>query len=581
MTIQHRRPADAEDPLAAHASVERAVSALEQGEQTWSGLTLGHRRRLLTDLIALVARHAEEWVEIAGRIKGLRPGSPLMGEEWISGPWAVLGYARALADTLARLEKGEDPLSGFATRPAPGGRTAVEVLPHGIHDRLLLNGFSAEVWTRPGVTPEHLRSTAGLAQRDPSRTRGRALVLGAGNILSIAPLDTLYQLYAMNRVVALKPNPVTDPLRPVLEAVFAPFIELGAVVVVAGGADVGSALVRHPGIGAVHMTGSEATHDAIVWGPGERGTAAKAAGVPLLDKPVTSELGGVAPVIVQPGRWSRADLRHQARHVATQRLHNGGSNCIAAQVVIVSRDWPQKAAFLDELRAALSAAPQRPAWYPGTEERVSRARALHETAECVGGAPGRTLLPSLDLSDDSETAFRTEYFGPVLGVAELDGTGAYFLHSAVSAANDRLRGTLGANIVIDPRTRRDLRGDFDHAVQALHYGTIGVNAWTGVGYLVPYATWGAFPGHPLDDIQSGRGVVHNAGLLADVERTVVRGPFRPAPRSVLHGEWTISPKPPWFVDNRTAATTGRRLVSFAARPRWSVLPGIFLSALRG
>jgi aldehyde dehydrogenase (NAD(P)+) len=75
--------------------------------------------------------------------------------------------------------------------------------------------------------------------------------------------------------------------------------------------------------------------------------------------------------------------------------------------------------------------------------------------------------------------------------------------------------------------------------------------------------------------------VHNALLLEDPERTVVEGPFRPAPRSLLNREWAISPKPPWFVDNKTAATTGRLLTAFEARPRWSALPGIFASALRG
>ncbi|WP_372343556.1 hypothetical protein [Streptomyces sp. KL116D] len=86
--------------------------------------------------------------------------------------------------------------------------------------------------------------------------------------------------------------------------------------------------------------------------------------------------------------------------------------------------------------------------------------------------------------------------------------------------------------------------------------------------------------HLLSDVQSGIGVVHNALLLAQAERTVVRGPFRPSPRSLVRGEWSLSPKPPWFVSNRTAATTGRRLVDFHARPRWSALPGIFASALR-
>jgi len=362
--------------------------------------------------------------------------------------------------------------------------------------------------------------------------------------------------------------------------VFAPFIELGVVEILTGGVEIGSALAYHPGVAAVHMTGSEATHDAIVWGPGEQGVANKTAGTPLLAKPITSELGGVAPVIVVPGRWSRADLRHQARHVATQRLHNSGCNCIAAQIVVLSSDWEQKDEFLDELRQALLAAPARPAWYPGCDVRASDARTLHPQAEAVGGTPERTLIMGLDLSDATETAFELEYFGPVLGVAELPGTGVDFLEAAVTAANERLRGTLGANLIVHPRTMRSLGEALERNIARLHYGTVGVNALTGVGYLTPHATWGAFPGHRLDDIQSGRGVVHNALLLEGTERTVVRGPFRPSPRSVLHGEWSVSPKPPWFVDNRAAATTGR-LTRFAARPRWRALPGIFASARFG
>ncbi|MEV5513254.1 hypothetical protein AB0L50_10060 [Streptomyces flaveolus] len=43
----------------------------------------------------------------------------------------------------------------------------------------------------------------------------------------------------------------------------------------------------------------------------------------------------------------------------------------------------------------------------------------------------------------------------------------------------------------------------------------------------------------------------------------------------------MSPKPPWFVTNRTADTTGCLLTDFAATPRRSALPRIFSPALRG
>ncbi len=557
------------DTITHRSDADRIAGRLLEGETAWARTSLPRRRELLTEFQALVDQHSEEWVDIAARIKGLPAGSPLVGEEWVSGPWAVLGYVEALKATLQRMEAGEDVLAGFETRPVGQERIAFQVLPHNTYDRLLLAGYSAELWMQPGVTIDHARAGAGLGLAAPHETRGTALVLGAGNISSIAPLDVLYVLYADNRVAALKLNPIMNSLKGVFEKIFAPFIDLDVVEVVTCDLETGNALAHHPDVSAVHMTGSEQTHDAIVWGPGEQGRANKEAGTPLLIKPITSELGGVAPVIVVPGKWSKGDLRHQARHIATQRLHNGGHNCIAAQIVIVSSDWAQKDAFLAELRAALKAAPARSAWYPGCATRVADARNLHPAAEAVGGTPERTLLAGLDFDDPDETAFHTEYFGPILGVAELAGTGAEYLERAVTVANEKLRGTLGANILIHPRTRRQLDASFEEQLIRLRYGTIGVNVWTGVGYLTPHATWGGFPGHRLDDIQSGRGVVHNALLLDRTERTVVYGPFRPLP------------KPPWFVDNRTAATTGRRLSRFAARPRWRALPAIFASAIRG
>ncbi|GAA4115771.1 aldehyde dehydrogenase family protein [Nocardioides fonticola] len=557
-----------------------AAAALD-GAKAWSLVSLSERRELLEEFAELVAQQASEWVRIATQIKGLTPNTPPVGEEWVSGPWATLNYARHLVESIAKLEQGTSPTEGFDVRPVPGGRMAIKVLPHTVWDHLLLSGFSAEVWCQPGASAQEIRSTAGLGLREPGAVRGTCVVLGAGNITSIAPLDALYVLYADNRSVALKLNPVTDSLLPVYEAIFKPFIDLGVVQVFTSDLELGAAVIAHPDIDAVHMTGSEATHDAIVWGPGAEGAANKAAGTPQLRKPITSELGGVAPIIVVPGRWSKRDLEFQARHVATMKLHNAGANCVAGQVLVVSSSWDQKEEFLAAVRRALSTAPSRPSWYPGTAGRIKAARVDAPSAEVVGGTAERTLLPALDPTAD-EPAYSTEYFGPVLGVTELPGTGSNFLYRAVDFSNDRLHGTLGANILVHPRELRSMGADaFDRILEGLRYGTIAVNAWTGVGYLSPLASWGAFPGHTPDDIQSGIGVVHNGLLLARAERTVIRGPFRPFPRSWATGDASLTPVPPWFVHNRTAATTGARLVSFSAAPGWSKLPRVFASALRG
>ncbi|WP_225636556.1 aldehyde dehydrogenase family protein [Streptomyces solaniscabiei] len=561
--------------------LDTLVGRLTEGERAWARTNLRERRRLLLDVATATAAAADAWVRTAAGIKQLNPASPLVGEEWMSGPYALLTYLQALQETLRHLAEGTDVLAGTRITRAPGGRLAVQVLPHDTYDKLLMNGFRAEVWTTPGTTEEHLRATAGLTQRTPRQTRGVALVLGAGNIFSIPPLDVLYQLYAANRTAVLKLNPTTDPLADVYRAVFKPLTDRGLVEIVTGGPEAGGALAEHPGIAAVHMTGSAATHDAVVWGTGETAKKARAAGTPKLAKPMTSELGGVSPIIVLPGAWSDANLRHQAEHVATMRLHNSGCNCIAGQILILSSDWPQKNAFLTALRRVLATAPARPAWYPGCEARVQAARDLHPDAEKPGGTPERTLLTGLDLTSADESAFTTEYFGPVLGVAEIPGTGTRFLDAAVTAANARLHGTLGANLIAHPDTVKALGHRLRDAIAELRYGTVAVNAWTGVGYATPRATWGAYPGHTLDDVQSGIGVVHNALLLDHTERTVVTGPFHSAPRSILSGEVSLAPKPPWFVTNTTAARTSRLLTEFAAHPRWQDLPALFASAFRG
>lgn len=560
------------------AAVDQALADLAEGEKIWAATPLSRRRQLLEQVRELTVEHASEWIAAAASIKKLPSGSPLLGEEWLSGPYAVALNATGLANSLAKLEAGESPLQDVGFGTAPGGRTTVDVFPLDVFDRLLLSGFSAQVWLQPGVGRDEALREAGLAQRDPTKTNGIGAVLGAGNIFSIAPLDTLYELFAHNRVVALKLNPVTDPLLTVWTKVLQPFICLGAVRILTGGAETGQYLVNHRLVDHVHMTGSSLTHDAIVFGTGEEGARRKAADEPILDKPVTSELGGVSPTVVFPGTWSKADIKFQAQHVATQRLHNNGYNCIAAQVVVVSARWAQRDEFIDAVRAAVDAAPARPAYYPGSDDRVAAASRSYPDAQHLGQGGARVLVVN---PDDRATLLQTEYFSPVLGIIEIDCADEDFAAEVTRLVNDEFIGTLGINVIAEPNTIKAMGAGFDEFAAGLRYGTVAVNAWTGVGYLIATATWGAFPGHTRNDVQSGVGVVHNAFLIDKTERTVVRGPFRPAPRSVFGGELSIAPKPPWFVNNRTAANTGRRLVEFAGNRSWLKLPGIVASALRG
>jgi aldehyde dehydrogenase (NAD(P)+) len=456
----------------------------------------------------------------------------------------------------------------------------VRTFPGDIYDSLLLNGYTAEVWMEPGLAPDELYGTMGTFYDEPAPSGAVSLVLGAGNIASIAPLDVLYKLYAEGQVCILKLNPVNAYLGPVFEEMFHDFVVAGYLRFAYGGADVGALLTRNPGIDEIHVTGSGQTFDAIVFGAGPDGAARKASDTPEIDKRVTSELGGISPAIVIPGVWSEADLRFQAEHVVTQKMHNGGFNCIATQVLLVAEGWPQRAAFLAAVEEVFRTLPDRPAYYPGAAARLG-----HALEHCAGahtfGAGNRALLTLPDATGDHD-AFKTEYFAGALAVVSLpETTAAGFFDAAVAFCNDRLAGTLGASVIVHPDTLKALGDGFERGLAALRYGTVGVNVWSGAGFLLPSACWGAFPGHTRADIQSGTGVVHNSFLFARPQRTVVRGPFAPFPRTLGSGHLHLSPKPLWFVTNTTAATTARRVTHFAADPSPLGLPAIFASALRG
>jgi aldehyde dehydrogenase (NAD(P)+) len=573
------------------AQLDRDVETLRAHADAWARLAIAGKIRHLRAMRARTVETAREWVDLAARAKGIA-GTPLAGEEWLSGPWPLLTALDRLAKTLGQIALDGAPSipeRAIRTRPPStgsgrDGQVIVEVFPADAADRILLNGLRAEIWMEPEVTRATVRERMAsfYKQREP---RGFVtLVLGAGNIASIPPLDVLYALYAHGSVVMLKLNPVNAYLAPVFARVFASLIGEGFVRIAEGGADVGAHLCAHPAVEAIHLTGGERTHDAIVFGAGAEGEARKREGRPLITKRMTSELGNVTPVIVVPGPWSEADLDFHAAHVATQKLHNAGANCIAAQVLVTPQAWEPAPRFVAKVRDALAAAPPRPSYYPGSAARVKAVETEHPKAESVGvpmDGVHRTFVGGLDPADAGEPLFRSETFGPVLGQTALPGDdAAAFLRNAVAFCNERLHGTLGAAILIHPRTVKALGPAFEDALAELRYGTITVNAWPGVGFSLATASWGAFPGNTVAEVGSGIGVVHNGYLFDAPQKTVVRAPFAPFPRSLGSGERTLLPTPPWFVTHRRAAAVGRRLFAFTAKPSLLRLAAAALAALR-
>jgi aldehyde dehydrogenase (NAD(P)+) len=569
----------------ANDTLDRDLKVLAAHKQTWAMLPIGEKIALLTAVKRETAKVAERWVGAAAVHKGIPESSPLVGEEWASGPWALLYGLSQYIHTLGEIEQhGRPRIPKSAVRRARNGQVVVDVFPSSLYDRLLLSGVSGEVWMEPDVTPENLDEHVASFYRTPNPVGKVALVLGAGNIASIAPLDVLYKLVAEGQVCMLKMNPVNEYLGPFLEEAFAPLIAAGFVRVVYGGGDIGAWLCDHRLVEEIHVTGSARTHDAIVFGPGAQGEARRKMDEPKNTRRVSSELGNVSPTIVVPGPWTAADLQFQAENIATQKMHNGGFNCVAAQVLVLPAAWNQSQALVDAVKSTLRALPNRLAYYPGAAERQKSAVGAYPKAELLDDAASgvpRTLVPDVPWEGDQQ-CFRDEAFGGVLSETRLPGADARdFLAKAVAFCNDRLWGTLGANLLIHPSTMKELGDAFDDAIAQLRYGCIAINTWTGVGFLLAQTSWGAFPGHPRTDIQSGSGVVHNSRLFDRPQKSVVRAPFYPFPRGVAHGQAAILPKPPWFITNKRAHEVTRKLTFFEAAPSPLKLPGIFVSALRG
>ncbi len=566
-------------------TMDKAIALLQQHKQEWTTVSVAQKIGYLKQLTYNTGKVAEEWAKAGCAAKGIPENSPLAGEEWDSGPWSMLYALKRYSETLAAIEKtGYPNLKPEAVHVRRDGQVVVDVFPQSIYDKLLFNGITAKVWMQRGVTKENLRETMGVWYRQKEHTGKVALVLGAGNIASIAPLDVLYKLLAEGQTVLLKMNPVNDYLGPIFEKIFAPLIRDGFVQLAYGGVEAGKYLCAHSGIEEIHITGSAGTHDAIVFGAGEEQVTRKAHNDPANLRRITSELGNVSPTIVVPGPWSEADLRFQAEHIVTQKMHNGGFNCIASQVLILPQQWDKTEKLLQAIKDVVKTTPLRAAYYPGARQRFTAAQAAHpdmEILETTQDSVPRAMIHQKDYTQINDFCFQTEAFGSVLTETRLPGEdAASYIKNAVEFCNSVLWGTLGANIIIHPQTIKALNTQFDDAVATLKYGTIAINAWTGVGFLLTQAPWGAYPGHTLSDIRSGIGVVHNSLLFDKTEKTVIQAPFYPYPRSFANGAFTIFPKPPWFVTHKHAADLGKKLVQFELRPSIGKLPAIFIDALR-
>jgi acyl-CoA reductase-like NAD-dependent aldehyde dehydrogenase len=558
--------------------LDRAVAELGDQARAFARMPPREKAALLRSLLPRIAAAAAEQVNVACRAKGLDPESARAGEEWLAGPAAVLANTRLLAESLEAIAaRGRPDLPKAILRD--DDRAEVLIAPRGLHEKALYNGIEAKVIFQEGLHPKEVPGAQAAFYQRQDPEGGVSLILGAGNVASIAPMDALYKLFVEGQVALVKMSPVNAYLTPAFEQAFAPLIERGFLRIVQGGGEEGAYLVNHAGVSDVHLTGSAVTHDLMVWGPpGAERDRRKSSNDPILKKPITSELGNVSPIVVMPYLYSKGELWSQARNVASQVANNASFNCNAGKMLVLPRGWTQAEMFLGMIEKALAAAPLRKAYYPGAEARWSRLTAGRERVITLGASgpeDGKlpwTIIRDLDVGRVDEPLFTTEPFCSILSVVAIGSDDPVaFLGAATRFCNDRLWGTLSCAITIHEAQEEDptIALALEKALVELRYGAVALNQWPAMLYALASPPWGGHPSATLADVQSGLGFVHNTPMLGRIDKAVLRAP--------LEG----SPKPAYFLDNKKMRDIGERLTRDAAAPSLGGVASVAMAAIRG
>lgn len=253
--------------------------------------------------------------------------------------------------------------------------------------------------------------------------------------------------------------------------------------------------------------------------------------------------------------------------------NNGSFNCNAAKVLVLAKNWHLKDEFRRRVHRSLSRLPTRKAYYPGAKERYQGFLDAYPNSVALSSG-GDEIVPWTVIPDvpakSGEYALTNEAFCGIVAEINIDAADApEYLEKAIPFGNDEIWGNLSCIMLVHPQTQKDHSDLVEQAISDLRYGGIGVNCWAGLIYGMCVTTWGAYPGNPLSDIRSGRGVVHNTYLFDHPEKSVVRAPF------------VIRPKPVWAAGHRNLAKLGKRLTEFEAKPSMLKLTRVIGSALQG
>ncbi|MCR2763606.1 aldehyde dehydrogenase family protein [Microbacterium sp. zg.B48] len=404
------------------AAVQAARAAFDAG--SWSRISGRERSRVLLRVAALIRERAEELAQA----ESLDVGKPILFARMIDVPTAAdqFEYFASLAQHLDGSVR-ETPLPAFA-----------------------------------------------FTRREP---RGVVAAISPFNFPLILSSSKLAPALAAGNTVVHKPAPQT-PLSALLmaEILHDAGVPDGVYNLVVGpGAELGDALVRHPGVDMIAFTGSTAVGRIV----------ARTAGEHL--KPIVAELGGNAANIV----FADADVDKAIGAVINAFVFNTGQFCMAGPRLLVER--PLYDTVVGILGQAVGGVPLGRPSDPGTvigplasRVQLEKVEEMVQDAVASGGTiitgghrveldGGFYFAPTViaGLGNDA-VAVQEEVFGPVLTVQPFDTE-----DEAIGLANSTAYG-LAAGVQTGSISRAH------RVANRLEAGIIWINGWAMLDPAVPF-----------------------------------------------------------------------------------------------
>ena len=484
-----------------------AQEALDHlNSEGWASTPIHQRLHLLEEVRDNLKKYAGELAAADSKMK-----NGLMGENLFTDPESMIATAVPIANTLSAcihlyesLAKGE-MLKPISITKVKDGLYDILVFPQEAKDKLM-----------SGAQKAYIRVKGEPKQVNPmDQPAGVTAVLGAGNYSS--SLEMVKAMFLDNKAVIHKPHHLNEETDEIWAKIFQPLVDIGALSFC--DADQGRVLTKLDGLSKIYFTGGTGTARAIMQ---------------ATDTPLISECGGNNPCIIVPGDrpWTEKEMHHQAVQIATVSKLNGGAVCGRPQTVITSKHWPQREAFLAELKKAITEdTPAAGTYYPGSDKVLAGFKEQYPNAEVLQPENGKyksaDYLFITDVDEDGY-AVKHEAFCQIIDEVPLDvpANAADFLPRAVEFCNKELLGTLGSCILIDEDTKEAHLEVLEQAVTDMEYGGIAINTMPPFIFLSPYLTWGG--NEEGKEFVSGSGNFGNLLCYENIEKSILYDHFTSA-----------------------------------------------------